>query len=201
VIRVSTPGPGGGGYGYGPPPQRPPTESGGYAYSPYGAPFQGAPAARPSASTRATRPPILWIGLALVLLSAVPFLLAGVLLLVAQLNPNAVSPEFMTRITDAGYTLDQAVQGVRALGGVLAGLAAIYVLFAVLATVGRNWARIVLLLFTGLFAVSLLLALLVLGVAGDAATLAVIGGVLVLSVAGTVIFFLPPARQFYARRR
>lgn len=200
MSRVSTPGPGGGGYGP-PPPQRPSTEPGGYAYSPYGSQFQGGgPAGGPSVPIRVARPAVLWIGLALVVLSTVPFLLTGVLLLIAQLNPAAVSPEFMTRITESGFTLDQAVQAVRALGGVMVGLAAVYLLFAALAVAGRGWARIVLALFTAVFAALLLYALFGMNLAADTGVLGVVGGVLVLSVVGTVIFFLPAAREFYARR-
>ena len=73
----------------------------------------------------------------------------------------------------------------------------LYVIFAVLAFRGRNWARIMVTVMTIGFTL-LLLSGLVTGTTGDASGLILLLVVLVLSVGGTVLMFLPAAGRFFA---
>jgi hypothetical protein len=99
----------------------------------------------------------------------------------------------------AGVTAADLLSFIRIAGGLLAVLAALYVLFAVLAFTGRNWARIVVAVLTAGFAL-LMLAGLVQGASGGS-NLGLTVAILAASVIGAVLLFVPASREYYASRR
>ena len=82
----------------------------------------------------------------------------------------------------------------------MAVLALLYVIFAVLAFRGRNWARVLVTVMTVGFTL-LLLSGLFTGTTGDASGLVVLLAIIVLSVGGTVLMYLPAAARFFAHPR
>lgn len=146
------------------------------------------------------------LALVLLILSSVPFLLAGVAGLTgiavptdaAQLPPElAPPPGYLER---ADITLEQYVEALRALSGVLGGMLLviplIYILFAVLAFFRRNWARIILTVMTVGFAIVMLGSAL-LGLGAVPTALVMVLAIVAASVGGTIIMFLPePTRWF-----
>jgi hypothetical protein len=172
---------------------------GGYPYNPYASQYPaGLDDAGPSP---APRPGIMVLSLVLLILSALPFLVGGVLLLLLQLDADTFPPEFGVdeALADAQLTFDTFLSAIRVVGAIMLVLALLYVTFAVLAFVGRNWARIVLTVMSVLFTLLLLLA--VVGGASDPVslifTLLVLGAV----VAGTVLLYLRASNQFFANPR
>jgi hypothetical protein len=186
-------------------------------YNPYGQPGQyagtpfGAEAAGLGPDEKAvSRPGIMILALVLLILSAVPFLLAGVAGLTgvavptdpAQLPPElAPPPGYLER---ADITLEQYVDALRALSGVLGGvllvLPLLYVLFAVLAFFRRNWARIILTIMTAGFTIVMLGSML-LGLGAVPTALVMILAIVAASVGGMIIMFLPePSRWFRSAR-
>ncbi len=172
-------------------------QPGQFAYNPYGSPYPAG--LGDDQLPRASRPGLMVLSLVLLCLSALPFLLLGVLLLAVPLDIDSVLPTIDPngQLAAAGITPDQLESIVRVMGGLFAGLAAIYILFAVLAFTGKNWARIVVALLTAGFAL-MLLAGLVTGGAADGGSLALVGVVLIASIGGTVILFLPDSQRFFA---
>lgn len=191
----------------GEPPAPPaPSQPGGYPYgqqSPYG-PYTPPPAGLSGGGgpEKPTRPGIVILGLVLLILAALPFLAFGLVFLVAPLGPDVLPPNILDnpQLRDAGVTdIELLVSALRFAGGVLAALAAVYVLFAVIAFTGRNWARILVAVMTAGFSLFLLLGI------TSAAGADPVGAVLllapvVLSVAGLVTWFLPQANRWYAAR-
>jgi hypothetical protein len=132
----------------------------------------------------------------LLILSALPFLAAGVLLLAAPLNVDAIPPGYEQQLAQAGLTPEMAVTALRGVAAVILAVAVLYVLFAVLTFLGRSWARVVLTVMTVGFTL-LLLASLFTGAAGDMGSLVFLLVVVAASVGGTIITFLPePSRWF-----
>jgi hypothetical protein len=182
----------------------PAPDQGGYPYgqySPYG-PYTPPPAGLSSGIEKPQRPGIMILGLVLLILAATPFLIFGLVFLLAPLGPDVLPPTILDnpQLRDAGVTdINLLVSAVRFAGGVLAGLAAVYVLFAVLAFTGRNWARILVTVMTAGFALFLVLGI-ASAVATDPLGAVVLLVPVVLSVGGVVTWFVPQANRWYATR-
>lgn len=177
---------------------------GGYPYgqySPYG-PYSPPAPGLESVQPPPRRPGIVTLGLVLVVLSALPFLAFGVLFLVVPLGPDLLPPDILDtpQFRDAGITdVELLITGFRVVAGLLAGLALIYLLFAVFAFTGRNWARILVAVMTAGFAAFLLLgALSALG--ADPVGLVILVVPVVLAVGGVATWFAPQANRWYASR-
>ena len=117
-----------------------------YVYNPYGNfPY---PASYPSSPAGLgpeqvlpppRRPGSLHLALLLVVLSALPYLLVGLLAVVgAGQAAAALPPEDLAQIQELGVDLEQLV---RVTGFVLVATALVYLLLGVLAWTGRRWAR------------------------------------------------------------
>ncbi len=74
-----------------------------------------------------------------------------------------------------------------------------YILFAVLAFLGRNWARIAVTVLTGLFAIFLLFGFLTSGF--DAASMGLGLLFIVLPVAGVALMYVKPSAAWFAALR
>jgi hypothetical protein len=169
------------------------SQSGQYAYSPY----SQDPAPTPD-EPRAVRRPATMIGaLVLLVLSAVPFLVFGVLGLFVPISQDMFPPELGldAMLTQYNVSFDQFLQAVRLLLALVAVLALVYIGLAVAAFAGRSWGRIATTALTVLFCGFLLLNL-----GGGASSLVVLGPV-VLAVAGVVLMFLRPSAEWFAARR
>lgn len=139
-------------------------------------------------------------GLIMIIVSTLPSLLSG-LVFAAFASPDVVPPEVFSdpRIAEAGFTPELLLSAMRVGGVIVLVTAVLYLLFAVLAFRGRNWARIVLTVMTAVFAGLLLLGLLG-GGAADPAGLVLVLVVLGLSVGGTILMYSPPAARYFAGR-
>jgi hypothetical protein len=168
----------------------------GYAYNPYSTPYpagleQGDPAP-------VERPRIMILSLLLVILSTLPFLGLGLVLVVAAENgTQAFDPAQLQQLEDAGVS---PVQVIRIVGAAVVVVAVLYIAFAVLAFIGHNWARIILTIMTAGFTL-LALSTVFTGLGGDNASLLFMLVVTILSLGGTVILYMPDARRFFAARR
>ena len=100
---------------------------------------------------------------------------------------------------EAGATRELVVSAVRILGGLLLGVAGLYLVFGFLAFAGRNWARIAAGVLTVGFTFLLIAALVAGGGAIDTIVLAVV--LLVLILGAAAILFSPGASAWYAARR
>lgn len=176
------------------PGDRPPAQ-----YSPYG-PYSPPPAGLQAGDPeRPARPGLMVLGLVLLVLAALPFLVFGVVFLVGSdlIPPNILDNP---QLRDAGVTdIGVLVAAIRLLGGVFTVLALLYVLFAVLAFTGRNWARILVAVMTAGFSAVLLLGL-VSGAGADPASAATLLVPVLLAVGGLVTWFVPQANRWYAAR-
>jgi hypothetical protein len=181
------------------------------AYNPYGQPGQyagtpfGATAAGLGSDDRApvSRPGLMVLSLVLLILSSLPFLLIGAALLVIPLDPSQLPPGYNIeeQLRQANVTVDALVTGLRTSGVVILVLAVLYVLFAVLAFMGHNWARIVVTIMTVLFA-----GLLLLFVASGISSGDIVSGLLflvpvVMIVGAVVVMFLPESNRWFRGAR
>ena len=167
-----------------------------YAYSPYGTPYTAAP---PEPMPTAPRPRLLIAVPVLMVLAALPFLLFGALFVAAPVAGIAQEVLASPNMQTAGATEALVVSAVRVLGGVILGVALLYLVFGFLAFAGRNWARITTAVLTGGFALLLVAGLVVSGGAIDTITLASV--LLVLILGAVAILFSPGANAWYAARR
>jgi hypothetical protein len=171
----------------------------GAGYNPYG----GGPAGIDAGDAGpVARPGIMVLSVVLLILSALPFLAGGALLLMLPLDLSAIPPEFGLdqQLAEAGLTPEMFVSGIRAVAGFILVLALLYVLFAVLAFLGRNWARITLTIMTVGFTLLMLSGTLS-GAAGDTGSMVILLAIVAASVGGTIILFLPePGRYFSGAR-
>jgi hypothetical protein len=174
---------------------------GGYAYSPYGTPAPYPAGLEDGGSADNPRPGVMVGALILLILSALPFLIVGALMAFA-IGTNVLPPEILNdpRFAEAGLTPDLVVSAVRLGGGVMTVVALLYLLFAVLAFRGRNWARVMVTVMTIGFAL-LLLSGLVTGASGDAGSLGFLLAVVALCVGGTVLMYLPASTRFFANQK
>lgn len=181
-----------------PQPYNPYGQPGQYAGTPFSGPFGGDAAAGlgPDEDKRVSRPGLMVLSLVLLILSTLPFLAAGALLLAAPLDASTIPPEYEQQLAQAGLTPETAVSALRGVAGVILVVAVLYLLFAVLAFMGRNWARIVLTVMTVGFTLLLLVSMFT-GAGGDTGSLVFILAVVAASVGGTIITFLPEPSRWY----
>jgi hypothetical protein len=184
-----------------------PGQYGQQQYNPYGqyggSPYGGEAAGLGSDDTKhVTRPGIMVLALVLLILSTVPFLAFGAVLLVVPLDASAFPPELglEEQLQQAGLTTETFISALRVGAAFVLALALLYILFAVLAFMGRNWARIVLTIMTVGFTL-LLLAGALTGASGDAGSLLFFLVVVAASVGGTIMMFLPASSQWFQRAR
>ncbi|MGH3585073.1 MAG: hypothetical protein ACRDQ0_02015 [Pseudonocardia sp.] len=167
------------------------------SYSPYGS----APAGFDQGDDGpVTRPGIMILSVALVILSSLPFLLAGALLLTVNEGAIPAGLGLEEQLAQANLTAASLITGLRIFGvGVLA-LALFYDVLAVLAFLGHNWARIVLTILTVIFTLAML-ATMFTGAAGDAGSMVILLVIVAASVGGTVILFLSGPNRYFSRAR
>jgi hypothetical protein len=168
-----------------------------YTYNPYDSPY---PAAPPDPQPL-RRPGLMVVSLVLMVIAALPFLVIGVALLLIPLNAGNIPAELANspRLQEAGATPELLISATRIVGGVLLGVAVVYVLFGILAFAGRNWARIASAVLTVGFA--LLLVAGIIGSGGAVDTVAISAVLLVMIVGAAVVLFSPRANAWYAYRR
>jgi hypothetical protein len=164
------------------------------AHGPY--PGQGYP---PGPAGYAVTPPAsVWIGAGLLILSALPAMAGGALTLAGQFSAEAMQivGGAPSQVMDA-FDRAQVASGV-----VLIVLALIYVTLAVVAALGRGWARTMLVVLTAIFDLPLLVSLAALIELADGrlpvGLAAVLAGIVLASIGGLVILYLPAHRQYYA---
>jgi len=126
---------------------------------------------------RVPRPSTLVLALVLQLFSGLPFVLVGAVVL------------------DGAAGLAEQDAGL--VGGVLMSAGLVFCGLAVIAFVGRNWARMLLGVLTGPVAV-VLVVVLVNGAIGMAGGQLVVVLMLLAAVSGAVLMFLPAAAEFFA---
>jgi hypothetical protein len=189
----------------GPQPDAPP-----HVYNPYGnysypSSYPVPPAGLGSdgvAAAPARRPGSLHLALVLLLLSAVPYLLSGLLMVAgAGQVEEALPASQLEQLRQLGVDIEQVV---RTAGVVVLGLAAVFVLLAVLAWGGRRWARGLLAALAvgfGLMVLVVVLGASSQGTPVDGASLLVLAGPAVLAVVGVVLMFRPAARAWFDRAR
>ena len=168
------------------------------AYNPYATSAPVGYADRPAG---VARPPVMVVALVMLILSALPFIAIGALLLALPLNVNSLPPELniQAQLATAGITVEQILTVFRVAAGVIVVLAVLYILWAVLAFRGQNWSRILLTIMTVGFTAFIVYALL--GSTIDSTSGIIIGAILVLSVGGTVLMYLAPSNHFFSGRR
>jgi len=156
----------------------------------------------PDDAAPAKRPGIMVLSLVLLILSALPFLATGALLLSVPIDPSMFPPglDLEAQMQEVGLTMETLVTGIRTIGAVMLVLALLYVLFAVLAFLGRNWARILLTIMTVVFTLILLAGTLT-GLSGDTGSLLLFLVIVACAVGGTIILFMPDASRWFRRAR
>lgn len=179
-----------------------------YVYNPYGnypypASYPTSPAGLgPEPVRPPRRPGSLHLALLLVVLSAVPYLLVGLLAVAgAGQAATALPPEDLAQIQQLGIDLARVI---RITGFVILAVALGFVLLGVLAWGGRRWARALLAATAAGFALMVVTSVVAAGSQGlplDAASGAVLAVPLILALAGVGVMFAPAARDWFARRR
>ena len=179
-----------------------------YVYNPYGnypypASYPTSPAGLgPEPVLPPRRPGSLHLALLLVVLSAVPYLLVGLLAVAgAGQAATALPPEDLAQLQQMGVDLAQVI---RITGFVMLAVALGFVLLGVLAWGGRRWARALLAATAAGFVLMVVTSVVAAGSQGlplDAASVAVLGVPLILALAGVGLMFAPAARDWFARRR
>jgi hypothetical protein len=141
------------------------------------------------------------LALVLMVLAALPFLVIGVGALVLPINAADIPPELLTdpQMVKAGATPELLIQAARVLAGVMLVVALLYVVLAVFAFRGRNWARIIVTVLSVGFALLLLTA--VVGGAAAAGSIALLLALLVFLVGSVVVLFLPDSQRYFAAPR
>jgi hypothetical protein len=216
------PGPYGPPYGgpeqYGPPPGQygqqgpygPPAQYGGpqqfdqepaqqpFTYNPYGA--APAPAGiRQEDLAPVGRPALLIVAFIMLFIATLPFLVGAAMAMLAPPSPTDI-PALANnpRVIQAGGTPEMLTTLFRIGGAIVLVIAAAYLMFALFALSGKNWARIIVTILTTIF-----VALLVLGTPFSSLSGAGLGffvGIIALSIGGIVLMFLPASRRYFARR-
>jgi len=179
-----------------------------YVYNPYGnypypASYPTSPAGLgPEPVLPPRRPGSLHLALLLVVLSAVPYLLVGLLAVAgAGQAATALPPEDLAQLQQLGVDLAQVI---RITGFAMLAVALGFVLLGVLAWGGRRWARALLAATAAGFVLMVVTSVVAAGSQGlplDAASAAVLGVPLCLALAGVGLMFAPAARDWFARRR
>jgi hypothetical protein len=140
------------------------------------------------------------LSLILLILSTLVFLLAGVAVLLVPLDTASLTPVLAQVDPTGQFDPAQLVTLIRVIGGVFTAFALLYILFAVFAFLGRNWARIAVTVLTVGF-VLLLAAGLVGGGATTGTTLGVTLAIIAAAVVGTGILYQPAVRRYFANPR
>ena len=179
-----------------------------YVYNPYG--NFTYPSSYPSPAglgPDAERPPparpgSMHLALLLAVVSALPYLLIG---LVAAAGAGqaaaALPPDDLAQIQQLGIDVEQVV---RTTGIVIAAVAAVYVLLAVIAWTGRRWARALLAATTVGFVLMVAASVLAAGSQGlalDGGSVLILVVPIVIALAGVGLMFSGAARDWFARRR
>ncbi len=174
-----------------------PGASGQYPY-PYGSHY---PAGVGDAGGQpAKRPAEMHVSLVLLILSALPALVfSGLFLVAISLGAAEFRRQFGGRLPTGG-TIESLFAVIVVVVGLVLVLAILYLVFSVVAYRGRNWARIVVTIFTGVFDAMLLLGL-VQGGTGDPIALALVLGVIVFSVVGVILLNTKRSSAFIASAR
>ena len=148
------------------------------------------------------RPGAVTLGLVLAVLSALPYLLIGLLAVAAAgAVESAVPPGQLAQLQQMGVDLEQLV---RTTGTLLLVVAALFVLLAVLSWTGRRWARALLAAMTAGFVLMMFVSVAAAsaqGVPVDGGSLVVIAGPVLLAVAAVASMFGSAARAWFAGRR
>jgi hypothetical protein len=134
------------------------------------------------------------VSLVLLILSTLPFLAVGAALLAVPLDQLLPPQAGLEELEGA-----EQVQSVMAVIFLFPAL--LYILFAVLAFLGHNWARIVLTIMTVGFALLMLLSVVFTLIGGDFVNAVFPLVVLAMIVGGTVIMFLPDSSRWFQRAR
>jgi hypothetical protein len=140
-----------------------------------------------------TKPPEMHVSLVLLILAAVLPGLVGAGLVIVSFGAQSQLDTLASQLNVASGI----VSILRAIGAVFFLLAVAYIVFAVIAYRGRNWARILVTVLTALFDIVLILGL----VGGSSQTvggLLVAGGIVLASVIGVVLMYLPKSAAFFA---
>lgn len=178
-----------------------------YVYNPYGnvsypASYPSPAGLGPESELPPKRPGSMHLALLLVVVSALPYLLVG---LVAAAGAGqavaALPPEDLARIQQLGIDVAQVV---RTTGLVIAAIALAFVLLGVLAWTGRRWARALLAAATAglvLMVAGSVLAAGSQGLALDGASVLILVVPVAIAVAGVALMFGGVARDWFARRR
>lgn len=171
-----------------------------YGYSPYGSPVPPLPAGLGN-DAPVRRPGVMVLGLVLMVIAAVPFLFLGVTALLTPLTASDIPAETLNdpRLAAAGITPELLISAARVVAGILIVVALLYLLLAILAFRGRNWARITVTVLSVGFVL-----LLAAGLVGGATAGGLLGFVAIVAVAvvgGVVVLFLPDSNRFFARPR
>ncbi len=175
-------------------------ESVAYPYDPYARQYH--PAGLGYADQHTRRPAAMVLALVLLILSALPYLAIGVIALIgAGFVRENLPPEQSAQFAAAGL---DPVTLVAVVGVGFVVIALGYVVLAVFAFQGKNWARIVTTLmtvvFVGLGGFSVVLG----GTQGavlDPSTFLVLFGPALLALIGTILFFVPGSTRYFASSR
>jgi hypothetical protein len=158
-----------------------------------GAPMPEAPARRPGS---------VHLALVLLVLSALPYLLFGLAaLLVADQSAGALPPDDLAELQRLG--VDPA-QLVRTGGTVMLVIAGIFLLLAILAWMGRRWARALVITMTAGFVLMVIALVAAAGSQGlpvDNAALLLLALPVVLALGGVALLLGSAARRWFSRPR
>lgn len=170
-----------------------------YGYNPYGGQQgPGYPAGfAEGTDAPAARPGLMVLGLVLMILAALPFLVGGIVGL-AGLDTQSISDQLLNnpQFAAAGATPELVASLIQVMSVALLVGAIVYLLLAISAFRGRNWARITVTVLSAGFVL-----LLVAGLAGAGGAGGVLGFVLFLLVAvvaGVVILFMPDSNRYFS---
>jgi hypothetical protein len=148
------------------------------------------------------RPGSLHLALVLLVLSALPYLLFGlVATLVADSAAAALPADDLAQLQAMGIDVAQVV---RTVGLVMLAVAAVFVLLAVLAWSGRRWARALAAAMVVGFVLMVVASVLAAGAQGvgvDPASLLVLGVPVALALVGVALMFGSGAREWFSRPR
>jgi hypothetical protein len=173
-----------------------------YGYSPYGSPAPAHPAGLDQEhAAPVSRPGVMVLGLVLMILATVPFLFGGVVGLVTPFDASAIPPEVLNdpQLIAAGATPELLISAVRVVAGLIVVMSLLYLMFAIFAFRGRNWARIMVTVLGVGFV--LLLAASLAGGATSGGLLGFVAFVVVALVGGVVTLFVPDANRFFSAPR
>lgn len=185
---------------YAPPQYAPPQQAGYGGTDVYGG-WSPPPAGMVAEPEAPRRPRSVALGMVLMILAALPFLILGILGTTVPLTRDMFPPELGldALLAQSALTFEQLVDAVRVLLAFIALLALAYIVLAVVAFTGRNWARVTATVLTAVFAVVMLLNLP--GVLGNPSALVLVLAPVVLGIAGVLLMRSAQASAWFASRR